>query len=178
MNSSSIINVRFVRDGKDLTRINFPAVTSYPLTAGAQTTLFSCLHNSGSSDVVPNSSLVLTLIDQNGGIIHSYTYTGGVTGAMMGVADNFTPSKTYDTFKLEAQLYQGTNLVDQSEVSYDCHDLNPALCTAAASASGDELQNVFVSFTEVLASLLVIGALIYFYRRSSKWGKPPTPNNK
>ena len=34
--SSSIINVRFVRDGKDLTRINFPAVTSYPLTAGAQ----------------------------------------------------------------------------------------------------------------------------------------------
>ena len=173
---SSIINVRFVRDGKDLTRINFPAVTSYPLTAGTPTTLFSCLHNAGSSDVVPNSSLVLTLLDQNGGIIHSYTYTGGVTGAMMGVADNFTPNRTYDTFKLEAQLYQGQNLVDQSEVSYDCHDLNPALCTTATGES--DLQNVLISLIELVASLLIIGALIYFARRSSKWGKQPTSIKK
>ena len=174
--TSSIINVRFVRDGKDLTRINFPAVTSYPLTAGTPTTLFSCLHNAGSSDVVPNSSLVLTLLDQNGGIIHSYTYTGGVTGAMMGVADNFTPNRTYDTFKLEAQLYQGQNLVDQSEVSYDCHDLNPALCTTATGES--DLQNVLISLIELVASLLIIGALIYFARRSSKWGKQPTSIKK
>ena len=91
--ASSIINVRFVREGKNRIRINFPAVTSYPLTAGAPATLFSCLHNAGTSDVVPGSRLVLSLRDAAGDLIHSYTYEGGVSGAMMGVAEDFTPKK-------------------------------------------------------------------------------------
>ena len=47
--TSSIINVRFVRAGHDRLRINYPALTSYPLTKGEETTLFSCLHNAGES---------------------------------------------------------------------------------------------------------------------------------
>jgi hypothetical protein len=104
--SSSIINVRFVREGKDQLRINYPSVMSYPLTAGTQATVFSCLHNAGTSDTVPGGRLELSLLDQNGKVIHTYAYTGTVTGAMMGVADQFTPDKTYGTFSLVAKLYQ------------------------------------------------------------------------
>ncbi len=174
--TSSIINVRFVRESKDQLRINFPSITSYPLQAGQQTTLFSCLHNAGSSDVVPDSHLVLTLLDRYGGTIHSYTYTGGVTGAMMGVADHFTPDRTYNAFKLQAQLYQGNNLVDQSEVSYDCHALDPANC--AAEGEGDLLINVLITLFKLVASLVVIGILIYFSRRSSAWGTQQAPKTK
>ena len=170
--SSSIINVRFVREGKDQLRINYPALMSYPLTAGTPTTIFSCLHNAGESASVPGGRLELSLLDDNGEVIHSYTYTGNVTGAMMGVADKFTPSKTYGTFTLNAKLYQGQTLVDQSSVTYDCEKLNPALCTNAQGEA--DLQNILISLAEFVAALVVIGILVYFARRSSTWGKQPT----
>ena len=125
--SSSIINVRFVREGKDQLRINFPSVMSYPLTDGQEATLFSCLHNAGESASVPGGRLELSLLDHKGEVIHSYTYTGNVTGAMMGVADKFTPDKTYGTFTLDAKLYRGEELVDQSSVTYDCEKLDPSV---------------------------------------------------
>ena len=77
---------------------------------------------------MPGGRLELSLLDQDGKVIHSYTYTGDVTGAMMGVADNFTPDKTYGTFTLDAKLYEGEKLVDQSSVTYDCENLDPSLC--------------------------------------------------
>ena len=116
-NSSSIINVRFVREGKDQLRINYPSLMSYPLIEGQEATLFSCLHNAGESASVPGGRLELSLLDHKGEVIHSYTYTGDVTGAMMGVAEKFTPKKTYGTFTLDAKLYQGETLVDRKRFS-------------------------------------------------------------
>ena len=57
---SSIINIRFVREGKDQLRINYPSLMSYPLTEGQESTLFSCLHNAGESASVPNGRLELS----------------------------------------------------------------------------------------------------------------------
>ena len=168
--TSSIINVRFVREGKDRLRINFPAVTSYPLTAGAPASLFSCLHNTGASDVVPGSRLVLSLRDDAGNLIHSYTYSGGVTGAMMGLAENFTPKKTYDVFTLEAQLYQGQQLVDQNQVTYDCNDIDPQLCTVPETESSGP-TDLLTSVLKIIASLVGIGVLIYIARAVRQWGK-------
>lgn len=44
--TKSIINVRYIRENIDKVRLNFPALTSYPLKKNELTTLFSCLHNS------------------------------------------------------------------------------------------------------------------------------------
>lgn len=133
--SSSIINVRFVRSGHDQLRINYPSVMSYPLVEGQEATLFSCLHNAGESASVPDGRLELSLLDHKGKVIHSYTYTGDVTGAMMGVVEKFTPKKTYGTFTLDAKLYQGQMLVDQSSVTYDCQVLDPSLCPTESTDS-------------------------------------------
>lgn len=164
--SSSIINVRFVREGKDQLRINFPSVMSYPLTAGSQATLFSCLHNAGASDSVPGGKLELSLLDQNGKVIHSYTYTGDVTGAMMGVAEKFTPEKTYGTFALDAKLYQGDALVDQSSVTYDCQKLDPTACpTESAGPTTSTTTFIFGG----LAALVALGGLAYVVKRRRTW---------
>ena len=164
--SSSIIDVRFVRDGKDQTRINFSSVMSYPLTAGAPATLFSCLHNAGTSDSVPGGRLELSLLDEKARVIHTYTYAGAVTGAMMGVAENFTPQKTYGTFTLNAKLYQGEALVDQSSVTYDCQKLDPTACPAEST---DSTTTTFI--LGCLAALVALAGLAYVAKRMHAWRK-------
>ncbi len=134
--TKSVINVRFVREDVDRTRLNFPGVMSYPLKVGQQETVFSCLHNAGASDVVDGGRLELTLSDMKGNPIHTYTYTGGISGAMMGVADAFTPTKDYASFVLDARLYQGDTFVDEAHLVYDCAALDPANCPAEEPEEG------------------------------------------
>ena len=164
--SSSIINVRFVREGKDQLRINYPSLISYPLIEGQESTLFSCLHNAGESASVPGGRLQLSLLDHNGKVIHNHAYTGDVTGAMMGVAEKFTPQKTYGTFTLEAKLYQGDALVDQSSVTYDCQKLDPSACP---TESADSTTTTFI--IAGLAALVALGGLAYAVNRMHAWRK-------
>ncbi len=126
--SKSVVGIRFVRDGLDRTRVNFPGVVSYPLKAGVANTLFSCVHNAGSSASVSDGRLDLTLSDMRGNVIHEYSYTGDVTGAMMGVADTFTPARDYSSFVLDARLYRGKEFVDEAHLVYDCAAIDPASC--------------------------------------------------
>ena len=157
--SSSIINVRFVREGKDHLRINYPSLMSYPLIEGQEATLFSCLHNAGESASVPGGRLELSLLDHKGEVIHSYTYTGDVTGAMMGVAEKFTPKKTYGTFTLDAKLYQGDTLVDQSSVTYDCEELDPTACPTESA----DMSTTFIFGG--LAAIVVLAGLAFAVNR-------------
>ncbi|NQV88647.1 MAG: hypothetical protein HQ402_03800, partial [Parcubacteria group bacterium] len=101
--TKSILDIRFVRPDVDQIRINFPAVTTFPLTKGEQTTLFSCLH-SVTSDIVSDGTLFLSIKDTSGKEIYKSTYQGDITGAMMGVKEDFTPTKTYDKFTVSARL--------------------------------------------------------------------------
>ena len=125
--SKSILNIRFVRDGINETRINFPGITEYPLQAGKEETLFSCVHSTN-TPFVDDSSLTLTLMDEGNNVIHSYTYTGGITSSMMGVKDTFTPKKTYSNFSLKATLKNKGKIVEEVSQMYSCIDIDPTLC--------------------------------------------------
>ncbi len=180
-NTQSIINVRFVRSGIDRTRINFPGVTAYPLRAGHEATLFSCLHNAGQSASVPDGKLVLSLTDQMGNIIHEYTYAGDVTGAMMGVADKFTPKMDYGTFNISAKLYRGGQLVDQTQISYDCKAIDPSLCSpqeaaGTPSALGSLLSSFGLAGVFAVVGVLILLACLFFVFRPKRHppSLPPT----
>jgi hypothetical protein len=123
----SILGIRFVRAGKDSLRINFPSIGMFPLQKGVENTIFSCFHNAG-ENVVPNGHIELTLKNRSGWTIAEHTYSGQVTGAMMGMAQTFTPTRDYDYFVLEAKLFQGTALVDEASVEYDCAAIDPSVC--------------------------------------------------
>lgn len=125
--SKSILDIRFARDGVDETRINFPSITGYPLKAGEQNSLFSCVHSTN-VPLVSGNTLTLTLKDEKERVIHTYTYAGDITSDMMGVRDLFTPAKTYSTFSLTATLKHKGSLVEEVRETYDCRSIDPSLC--------------------------------------------------
>jgi len=126
--TTSILGIRFVREGVDKTRINFPAVTEYPLLKGKEATIFSCLHSMGTAEKVDGGKLVLTLRDEKSNPIYTYEYKGPVSGEMMGVKDSFIPKRNYDRFTLSADLYQNEALVDSAVMQYDCKNIDPTSC--------------------------------------------------
>lgn len=176
--TKSVIGARFVREGVDRTRINFPGIASFPLKAGEPNTLFSCLHNAGSSVLVRGGSLDLTLLDRSGNIIEEYRYDGDVTGAMMGVAKTFTAQKDYDYFTLTASLFENGQFVDDAHLVYDCAQIDPALCAPeeqkkTGSRFFDDLIRLILPFALGLATL--IGALWIYRRLSSSSRTAPLP---
>ena len=151
--TKSILNIRWVRDGFDETRLNFPSIMAYPLTAGTQNTVFSCFHSTN-APIVNDGELTLTLKDTNGNVIHTYDYKGGVTGAMMGVKDVFTPSKTYTDFTLTATLKNQGKVVDEVTNTYACKDIDPTLCPK---------ENTNSSFFGTDASRLALYLILGFF---------------
>lgn len=167
--TQSIIGARFVREGVDRTRINFPGVTSFPLTAGEENTLFSCLHNSGEAAVVPGGKLELTLSDVSGNLIHTYTYSGDVTGAMMGVAEKFTPEKDYDYFVLDARLYQGDQFIDEAHLVYDCQAIDPSLCKPHTQPNFlDTVIGSLRAIAAIVGAIVLLILVLAIYRRISR----------
>jgi len=152
--TSSIINVRFARAGIDQLRINYPGITSFPLAAGSEYTLFSCLHNVGYTEMIPDGSLELTLSDRDGTMIESYEYTGAVTAQMMAAATSFTPTQNYNYVQLDARLLQAGEVVETVRLVYDCAAINPALCLPEVEPIVAESDNQLPIFL-----YLIYGAL-------------------
>lgn len=146
--TKSILNIRFVREGVDRTRINFPSITSFPLERNTPNKIFSCLHNAGTANVVDGGKMVLTLTDFGGKEIHKYEYIGSVTGAMMGVGNDFTPTANYDKFILKSELYRDGKIVDTAEAKYDCSEINKDKCFF-------DWTNIVLFFLFIIISLFV-----------------------
>ncbi len=151
--ASSFLGIRFVRDGVAETRINFPSINSYPLKSGKETTLFSCVHSTN-LPIVPNNVLTLTLKDDAGMIIHTYTYEGDITGNMMGVADTFKPAKDYANFSLTATLKRNSILVEEVTQNYRCQDIDLKLCPKTGVVGS--VESFFDDFPKMVGIVLVI----------------------
>lgn len=159
----SFLNIRFLREQVDVPRINFPSLFKYPLVAGEEATVFSCVHNAGLANLVEDTELSLTLLDDRGRTIHKYTYRGSITGAMMGLADSFVPRRNYDNVTLVASLTAGGVLLEEVEVEYRCATLNPGEhCDDEPGAT-----NGSVFLGGVVAILIVLGALLVLVRRKN-----------
>ncbi len=187
--AQSIIQVRFVREGFDDIRLNFPSVTAYPLTPTNEVSLFSCLHSTDMS-IVPGGTLDLTLRDESGKIIHSYTYSGSVSSAMMGAADKFTPSETFVNFDLEATLRKGDTLVDTVTMSYRCNEINPELCpkddsqvgTPDSSDTSDSAASTGINTTiyliAIALALVLAATLIAIRSRVNRHSENTAPEDE
>lgn len=167
--AKSLMHVRFVRDGNEEIRINFPSITKYPLKEGEEQTIFSCLHSTN-LPVVSDNTLTLTLKDHKGNTIHTYTYTGDVTGDMMGLKDTFTPEKDLTSFSLTATLAHKGTVVDEVTQTYDCTILDPEHCPKDAVKTDSATTNVtplttYTMLGSVLALLILAGVAIYQRRK-------------
>ena len=164
--AKSIIHVRFVRDEIGEIRINYPSILSYPLIGGKENTVFSCVHATN-LPIVEDNVLTLTLKDESGNTVHSYTYTGGITGSMMGVKDTFVPEMTLANFSLTATLEHAGEKVDEVTINYNCDDIDPSGCVQSISSSDND-QFVYIVITILtLLTVLLIVFVLYKRKRTS-----------
>ncbi len=175
--TESILNIRFIRDGVEEVRLNFPSIFSYPLTAGAPATLFSCVHSTN-APVVDDGELILKLTDPAGAELHTYTYNGPITGDMMGLMDTFTPDTTLTDFDLTATLLQNGTEVDSVTMSYRCNDLDPTICPTSPPVSEEE-TDMSVLLLAVFIALLLIGGVVtaLLIMKHKKATNPTTDTN-
>ncbi len=170
--SKSILNIRYVRDGVDETRINFPSLTKFPVVAGEEQTLFACAHST-SSPLVKNNILLLTLKDREDKVITQYRYEGDIPGAMSAFGDKFTSNKDYDYIKLEASLFRDGNELEKVEVVYDCQKIDANLCKESASVAGGIFtgKNIVIAIIALTGLVILGGAIIVAKKKRSavKW---------
>ena len=156
--TASILDIRFVRDGYDEVRLNFPGLMKYPVKAGEQNTLFSCLHSTN-ADNVTGGELTLTLTDASGTVLDTSSYKGDITSAMMGVKHDFTPGVTSFSFTLKAELKKDGRTVETYETSYRCEDIDASLCPSknAAASVIDTVKGSFLGQAKtVLLALFIL----------------------
>jgi hypothetical protein len=179
--TSSIVNVRFARDGVDRARINFPGTLSFPLTDGQPNGVFSCLHDSGEYDIPSGGRLDLRLLDRDSNIIHEYHYEGGISSAMMGLLSEFTPKKNYDYVLLNARLSQDGEFVDEVTLIYDCMRIDPSQCRGESGGDWSALPldilvkagPILLLVGVVLVTFIVLLAILKYLNRAA--ARPPEP---
>jgi hypothetical protein len=174
--SKSLVGVRFVRDGIEETRINFPSVTKFPIKTGEEQMLFACAHSTN-LPIVKDNKLLLTLKDRNNNIITQYSYEGDIRGAMSGFGQKFTSDKDYDYIKMEASLFRGGSEMEKVEVVYDCQKIDPSTCASVANTVEDGAKGIGSVLSSkwgiVLGAILVLllGTLLFLRRKPKeiKW---------
>ncbi len=158
--TKSILNVRLVRSGINKLRINFPSTFTYPIIAGQEATIFSCLHNM--SDSLEDGRLLLTLLNDKGEQVHSYEYKGKVGGSMMGIVSRFIPKKSMDTFSIRAELFQNDNLVDDVTMKYSCIDFE------SCKKNNFNIWIVYIGFA-ILLVVLILGLILNKINKKKKY---------
>lgn len=154
--AKSVLNVRFVREGINKLRINFPSTFTYPLSAGEPATVFACMHNTA-GDLVPGK-LRLQVLDLVGNVLHTDEYQGMISGDMDGFATTFTPKKSYESFRVKAELFQGDTLVVEDDIWYECDELKT--CNALPEPTWwDMVLDIFNAHKTLILSVLG-GALL------------------
>lgn len=156
--SKSFLDIRFARADIEETNVNFPSIMDYPLRAGVETGVFSCIHGTNHSvPLIMDNILTLTLRDMDGNIIHTYQYRGDVTSDMMGFADRFVPEKTYTDFTLTATLERKGQVLEDIVQTYRCQDIDPSLCPEDGAATVSE-ENGSVT---VLVGFVIVGVTVF-----------------
>ncbi len=157
-NQKSIVNIRMASD-QERPRMNYPAITSFPLKKDEVFTLFSCFHNTSALDTL--GKIEVSLFGRGGNKIDDLSYEGKITSSMMAAKKDLQAKENLDYLKLKTQLYdKNGKRVDEYEVTYDCKQLEScqsekALVSSLASSSSITLI-LIASFALILIFIVWI----------------------
>ncbi len=157
---SSIVNIRTTSD-IEKARINYPAITTFPLLKGESTNLFSCFHTV--YGVASSSKLILTLTDKAGANVAKGEYNGSFADDMSAASMKFTSDKDYYFLNLKAELFDDKGkIVDSYQTKYDCATLNSDKCQGIISGT----TNSGIVFFMVTIILIVLMLVLFFIAKS------------
>ena len=162
--STSLLDIRFVRTGTEENYVYFPSTETYPLKAGEQASVFACFSNT-TEPLLKDNTITLTLRDMSGKTIHTYQYKGDTKDIMSGVTDTFVPNQSYANFTLTATLERGGVVVQKVTQTYDCQKINSSLCPQTTAFVGMDMEGAFRKAGILGASFLSLLGIILIGRR-------------
>jgi hypothetical protein len=150
----SIVNIRIVSDGNN-PRLNFPALTKFPIKQGDEFTLFSCFHNA--SGMNTKGGVEVTLSDKGGNEVGKIEYNGDITSAMMADKVDLKADKDYDFLKLKAKIFNANGLVvDDYEVVYDKCDFEDCSNVGNDTQKNEQANEQFKLNTYLILFILLL----------------------
>jgi hypothetical protein len=152
----SYLNVRFVRDGIDKIRINFPSIGTYPLRAGEPVEVFMCMHNM--ADTMVGATAQLTVFDEDGEVLHTYKEDTYVHGDMGAVVSSFVPKADHATFSVLAEILVGGVVVASDTMRYECDQFGTCV-EEAEPMFFDTLKHIALYLVALVALLIGIALL-------------------
>ncbi len=161
LGATSTVNVRFSTLDATSTRLNYPAITAFPIEKDQEFKIFSCFHNvSGNTPAV---QVALSLEDESGRNIFADTFTGDLSVGMKAVASAVSFNKDYSFVRLVAKISdKDGKILDQYSVDYDCNNLNSDACIALIN---QEAKNKLINTIVVALILTVLLALVALVSR-------------
>ena len=152
----SEIHIRLVKDGFR-PRLNFVGITQFPAGDKSNNTLFACYHNT--TGEVGSGKLEVGLKTPNGRTVAETKYEGKISGSIEVLTKDISSLRGYDKLLLSAKLYDDkNNLVDESDISYDCSKFSGDLC----------LKRSFNVYFFGAGFILIIVALYFIKKHFSK----------
>ncbi len=155
--TKSIIKVEFARLGIDEVDINYLAVDKFPLKAGQETNVFSCLRYFENVSNSPDSKTVITVQDRKGNIIFTKEQVGTLSKDLLYGKNSFIPEKDYDYFTVKLNVFQDNKLIADQSIVYDCKNISEGSCKQGA---GDSYRNIIAISILGLCALILIGILL------------------
>lgn len=163
-NDSAIVNLRFVSE-QARPRINYPAITKFPILNGDTFSLFSCFHNTSGVNAEGNIDVILT--DRNNNKVGEASYRGVIPTDMLAVASEIISKNTYDYLKLHAEIKNTAgSVIDSYDAVYDCTELKSPACVALPQQTN--VQIIMMIIGSVLLILLIVVAVWIIRKRKNK----------
>ena len=155
----SIVNIRFVTNESSL-RLNYPAITAFPIVDGEPFTLFSCFHNT--SDSSTEGVVNITLVDKSGKTIGDASVSGPITGDMGVIIDEIVPTKNFTYLKIIANVANASGIIaDTYEIIYDCEEINTEKCKELlAESDGININILTIMYIAVGFLVLIIAGFV------------------
>lgn len=160
-NKKSITWVRFASN-INTPRINYPAITKFPIKAGEEAELFSCFHNTSLANT--KGEIIVTLTDKQGNVISNIEHKGVITSDMDVISEKFKSKNNLDYVKVSAVMKNSNGvIVDRYSTIYDCEEIGckvnnnllPEVLQGKSTTSLMVIVGLAISFFSVIMVLLI-----------------------
>ncbi len=160
-----IVNVRIRTDIANA-RINYPAISTFPILKGQTTNIFSCLHTTFGA--MPDISVATRLFDDTGVLIAQGAHTDNFDTNMAAVAGAYVASRDYTKVTLVTDLLRNNEIIDSYSVTYDCGVVNNEACITLRQNS---IERTMILIAVALMFLVCVLLGLAYLMRMQLWWK-------
>ncbi|NLC30737.1 MAG: hypothetical protein GX765_01645 [Candidatus Moranbacteria bacterium] len=153
----SMVNTRFVVENREGPRLNYPAITGFPIKEGDKVNLFTCFHNTTYANT--EGTVELELFDEKNNLVGSVKHEGLIPSAMSAIKSEISAKKDYDYLVLKARvLDKAGNEVDKYETVYSCEQFGN--CKENSQSASGVIKRI--SESSVMAIIFAVLFVIVF----------------